>query len=300
MIGNPTNSRTQYTLTWDAYNKTNSTWNSVTGGVPGLTQAETIEDPTSDTVGLEKFYAYTGKNTGAGSSVMTNLASGNAVWSYNAFSNPGRSLGTFARFAYNSLDTSDTVMGPGWSAQASAPIRLGAALDFHPNPNATEVTLTDGDGTSSVFTKQADGTFKAPAGVHYLLAMKGGVDCTPDKDDTSDAWSMTSPDGTRFFYDCEGYVTSIVDKNGNTETFTYSIRKSNMVNRKPWQHPHRGGLLPGAGRAGGGEAVQAAAPSLGPVVEGRDRQVRRERPGAPGTAAAARRCNRPACDALAR
>ena len=137
-----------------------------------------------DTIGLEKFYTYAGKNTGAGSSVMTNLASGNNVFSYNAFSNPGRGLGSFTRFAYNSLDTSDTVMGPGWSAQASAPVRLGAALDFHPNPNPTTVTLVDGDGTSSVFTKQADGTWKAPAGVHYLLAMKGGVDCTPDKDDT--------------------------------------------------------------------------------------------------------------------
>jgi RHS repeat-associated protein len=225
--GNPTNARTQYTLTWDAYNKTNSTWNSATGGVAGLAQNITVEDPTSDTIGLEKFYTYAGKNTGAGSSVMTNLASGNNVFSYNAFSNPGRGLGTFTRFAYNSLDTSDTVMGPGWSAQASAPVRLGAALDFHPNPNPTTVTLVDGDGTSSVFTKQADGTWKAPAGVHYLLAMKGGVDCTPDKDDTADAWSMTGPDGTRFFYDCDGYVTSIVDKNGNTETFTYAERKSN-------------------------------------------------------------------------
>jgi len=33
-------------------------------------------------------------------------------------------------------------------------------------------------------------------------------------------------------------------------------------------------LLPGAGRAGGCEAVQAAAPGPGQVVEGRDRQVR--------------------------
>ncbi|MGW0998335.1 golvesin C-terminal-like domain-containing protein [Streptomyces sp. NPDC002523] len=234
--GNPTNKRTAYTLTWDAYNKTNSTWNSATGGVAGLAQAETIEDPTSDTIGLEKFYSYAGKNTGAGSTVMDNLASGNAVWSYNAFTNPGRGLGTFGRFAYNSLDTSDTVMGPGWSAQASAPIRLGAALDFHPNPNPTEVTLTDGDGTASVFTKQADGTFKAPAGVHYLLAMKGGVSCTPDKDDTPDAWSMTKPDGTRFFYDCEGYPSSVVDKNGNTETFTYAVRKSNNAPRKFLQY----------------------------------------------------------------
>ncbi|MEV0633920.1 DNRLRE domain-containing protein [Streptomyces sp. NPDC050619] len=225
--GNPTNSRTQYSLTWDAYNKSNSTWNSATGGVAGLAQNIAVEDPTSDTLGLEKFYSYTGKNTGAGSTVMNNLASGNTVWSYNAFTNPGRGLTTFARFSYNSLDTSDTVSGAGWSAQLAGPIRLGAPLDFHPNPNPTEIRLPDGDGTTHVFTQQADGSWKAPAGVHYQLTMKAGLDCTPDKDPVPDAWSLLRPDGTRFLFGCDGYLTSAVDKNGNTQTYTYEERRSN-------------------------------------------------------------------------
>jgi RHS repeat-associated protein len=219
--------RTNYTLAWDLYNKTAATWLSNTDAIPALTQSVAVEDPTSDALGLEKFYSYAGKNTGAGSTVMDNLASGNAVWSYNAFSNPGRGLGTFTRFAYNSLDTSDTVLGAGWSAQASGPLRLGAALDFHPNPNPTTVTLPDGDGTSHIFTKQSDGTWKAPAGVHYLLEQNTVDDCTPDKDNATDAWSMTRPDRTRLLFDCDGYLTSITDKNGNTETFTYESRKSN-------------------------------------------------------------------------
>ncbi|WRZ96662.1 hypothetical protein OHA79_01020 [Streptomyces sp. NBC_00841] len=80
-----------------------------------------MEDPTSNQLGLEKFYSYAGKNTGAGSTVMNNTAAGNSVWQYNAFNNPGRGVGTFARFAYNSLDTSDTVLGHGWSAQLAGP-----------------------------------------------------------------------------------------------------------------------------------------------------------------------------------
>ncbi|MFE6281679.1 DNRLRE domain-containing protein [Streptomyces sp. NPDC057877] len=222
------NKRTDYVLTWDLFDKTTGSWLSAgTGGIPGLKQNIAVEDPTSNTLGLEKFYAYTGKNTGAGSTVMNNLSAGNSVWSYNAFTNPGRGLSTFARFAYNSLDTSDTVTGAGWSAQLAGPIRLGAPLDFHPNPNPTEVRLPDGDGTTHVFRKQDDGTWKAPAGVHYRLSMKAGLDCTPDKDPVPDAWTLLRPDGTRFFFGCDGYLTSVVDRNGNTQTYTYEERKSN-------------------------------------------------------------------------
>ncbi|MFI9771096.1 DNRLRE domain-containing protein [Streptomyces sp. NPDC052415] len=222
------NRRTEYALGWDVRKVSDGSWLSAgTGGIPALKQNVAVEDATSNSLGLEKFYAYTGKNTGAGSTVMNNLASGNSVWSYNAFTNPGRGLTTFARFSYNSLDTSDTVSGAGWSAQLSGPIRLGAALDFHPNPHPTEVRLPDGDGTTHVFRKQADGTWKAPAGVHYRLTMKAGLDCTPAKDPVPDAWTLLRPDGTRFLFGCDGYLTSVVDKNGNTQTYTYEERKSN-------------------------------------------------------------------------
>ncbi|WP_228473205.1 golvesin C-terminal-like domain-containing protein [Streptomyces cyaneochromogenes] len=224
------NKRTEYVLGWDVKKVSDGSWLSAgTGGIPALKQNVAVEDPTSDRLGLEKFYSYTGKNTGAGSTVMNNLASGNSVWSYNAFANPGRGLNTFARFAYNSLDTSDTVSGAGWSAQLAGPIRLGSSLDFHPNPNAnaTEIRLPDGDGTTHVFRKQADSTWKAPAGVHYKVTMKAGLDCTPTKDPIPDAWTMLRPDGTRFLFGCDGYLTSIVDRNGNTQTYTYEERRSN-------------------------------------------------------------------------
>ncbi|MEV0777336.1 DNRLRE domain-containing protein [Streptomyces sp. NPDC050433] len=221
--------RTEYVLGWDVRKISDGTWLSAgTGGIPSLKQNVAVEDPTSNSLGLEKFYSYAGKNTGAGSTVMNNLSSGNSVWSYNAFTNPGRGLNTFARFAYNSQDTSDTVAGHGWSMQAAGPIRLGAPLDFHPTPNPTEVRLPDGDGTTHVFRWDAtNSVWKAPAGVHYKLAAKAGLDCKPSKDPVPDAWTMTRPDGTRFLFGCDGYMTSAIDKNGNTQTFTYEERKSN-------------------------------------------------------------------------
>uniref|UniRef100_A0AAU1UNF1 DNRLRE domain-containing protein n=1 Tax=Streptomyces sp. NBC_00119 TaxID=2975659 RepID=A0AAU1UNF1_9ACTN len=221
------NKRTDYVLGWDIKKVSDGSWLSAgTGGIPSLKQNVAVEDPTSNSLGLEKFYSYTGKNTGSGSTVMNNLASGNAVWSYNAFNNPGRGLNTFARFSYNSLDTSDTVLGAGWSGQTAGPVRLGAPLDFHPNPNPTEIRLPDGDGTTHVFAKQGDGTWKAPAGVHYKVTMKSGLDCTPNKDPIPDAWTLTRPDGTRFLFGCDGYLTSVVDRNGNTQTYTYEEHKA--------------------------------------------------------------------------
>ncbi len=38
---------------------------------------------------------------------------------------------------------------------------------------------------------------------------------------------MTRPDRTQFFFDCDGYLSSIEDNNGNVMTFTYEERRSN-------------------------------------------------------------------------
>ncbi|WP_433363628.1 DNRLRE domain-containing protein [Actinoplanes sp. CA-142083] len=215
------NKKTDYTISWELQNKTTGQ------ALAPLAQTVAVVEPTSDQLGLEQFYAYAGKNTGAGGTLMNNLAAGNTVWSYNAFSNPGRGLSSFVRLAYNSLDTSDTVSGYGWSLQASSMMRLGSPLDFHPNPHPTKITMIDGDGTSHWWTLDtASGQWVSPKGVHLYLQQKAGVQCKPNTQEPQ-AWSLTRPDRTQFFYDCDGYLTSVVDKNGNTMTFTYEERKSN-------------------------------------------------------------------------
>ncbi|MFD6679900.1 golvesin C-terminal-like domain-containing protein [Micromonospora parva] len=222
------NKRTDYVLQWDLRNKL--TTKKLSETVPAITplpQNVAVEEPTSDQLGLEKFYSYAGKNTGAGGTLMNNLYAGNTVWSYDALSNPSRGLSTFVRMSYNSLDTSDTVAGYGWSLQASSLMRLGSPLDFHPNPNPTKITMTDGDGTSHWFTwDSATSTWKSPKGVHLYLEKVTTSDCKPNTQEPR-AWRLTKPDRTQFYYDCEGFLTSTVDKNGNTMTFTYEERKSN-------------------------------------------------------------------------
>ncbi|MEV4465897.1 DNRLRE domain-containing protein [Micromonospora echinofusca] len=221
------NKRTDYVLDWELRNKVTGKKLSETTAIKALPQNIAVEEPTSDQLGLEKFYSYAGKNTGAGGTLMNNLYAGNTVWSYDAFSNPSRGLSTFVRLAYNSLDTSDTVAGYGWSLQASSMMRLGTPLDFHPNPNPTKVTLTDGDGTSHRFTWNATASeWTAPKGVHLHLQKHSSVVCKPNTQEPK-AWLLTKPDRTQFFYDCEGFLSSVVDNNGNEMRFVYEERRSN-------------------------------------------------------------------------
>jgi RHS repeat-associated protein len=195
--------------------------------VPALPQGASVTQPTSNLLGLEKFYQYTGVNTGSGSALLNNADAGNVVWSYNAFSNPSPGFATFVRLAYNSMDTSNSSMGFGWSLQASTLMRLGTPLDFHPNPNPTTVTLTDGDGTGHLFTlNSSTGQWQSPPGVHEYLQQVGT--CDPSgKTQNARAWLLTKPDRTQFFFDCQGYQSAVIDRNGNEADFTYSQRNSN-------------------------------------------------------------------------
>jgi RHS repeat-associated protein len=227
------NKREQQVVSWDLRNRTNGTWLSATGGPPALPQNVSVEDPTSDELGLEKFYSYSGTSTGAGSNVLVNHHAGNTVFSYDAFSHPGRGLSTFVRLTYNSLDTTATASGYGWSLAASGLVRLGSHLRLHPpgQDYPTQVTLPDGDGTSHVFllnnnsSDPAQWFYEHPHGVHLYLQRNGGSD-------TSRRWKMTRPDRTEFVFDDEGWLTAVRDRNGNEQRFTYTQRKSNNQPRK--------------------------------------------------------------------
>lgn len=223
------NKREGFVINWDLLDTATGRWLSESDGIPPLAQPVTVEDPTSSKLGLEKFYQYAGKNTGAGTTALANLYDGNVVWGYNAFSNPSRGLATFVRFTYNSKDTSASSIGHGWSLTTSTLHRMGSPLVFHPpgQEYPSEVTLIDGDGTSHVFTLDkrgssdpADWEYERPAGVHLYLQKNadGG---------SSRAWVMTRPDRTQFFFDEDGYQTAIVERNGNTLEFTYEERRSN-------------------------------------------------------------------------
>ncbi|UUU21075.1 golvesin C-terminal-like domain-containing protein [Streptomyces sp. DSM 40750] len=223
VLVDPLDKRLTFGLEWDLREKATGDWLSETDGVPPSKHEVTAEYPTSDQLGLEDFHSYAGKNTGAGSALMSNLHAGNAVWSYNSFSNPSLGFSTFLRLAYNSQDASSTPAGLGWSLQASSPVRLGTPLDFHPSALLPkQITLTDGDGTSHVFGKNKKGEWDSPAGVHFRVRQLE-KDCLLHPHQR-EAWEFLRPDRTRFLFDCQGYPSAQVAKNGNRMEFTYEER----------------------------------------------------------------------------
>lgn len=217
--------RTGYILAWDLRSR-DGDWLSETADIGPLTRRVVVAEPTSNQLGLEDFYQYSGTSAGSGSSVLVNQYSGNAVFGYNAFSNPNRGLAAFVRLTYNSQDSSAAPLGYGWSLQASSITRVGTPLRFgglvgdvlgHPST----VTLTDGDGTSHVFRLNRHGShdprewsYDSPAGVDLYLQHL-------DSDNDARAWVFTRPDRTQFFFNEDGYQTAVVDGNGNTLRFVY-------------------------------------------------------------------------------
>jgi hypothetical protein len=73
-----------YTLAWDTYDSATNNWQSSSHLLPQLPQQVGVEDPTSNLLGLEDSYAYTGTATGAGSGFDVNNYAGNVVWSSTA------------------------------------------------------------------------------------------------------------------------------------------------------------------------------------------------------------------------
>ncbi|RZT07498.1 YD repeat-containing protein, partial [Kribbella sp. VKM Ac-2569] len=179
-----------------------------------------VEDPTSNQLGLEKFLSYTGEETGGGSQFLTNLYSGNAVWSYDALSNPSIGPSAFVRLAYNSMDGTDPGAGFGFSVQPATLTRLGSRLSV-PSGGSTNnlMTFVDGDGTTHTYKLATETanllTYTRPAGV--------GLDLTRDLTaDAAHQWVFSRPDGTRFYFNQDtGLQTSVVDRNGNTMSFSY-------------------------------------------------------------------------------
>jgi YD repeat-containing protein len=137
------------------------------------------------------------------------------------------------RLTYNSNDLTSTAAGHGWSVQASTLTRLGRiALDFSQDKTGgypRAVTMIDGDGTAHVYSfnssdpNPANWHYERPAGVAMDLRLDTSAGTPLDR-----AWSLTRPDGTRFFFEetdkAGGIQRYIVDRNGNQTEFRYNTQ----------------------------------------------------------------------------
>ena len=213
--------RAQYQLRFDLQEKSTSAYFTAKGNKP-LEHPVLINKALKATaLGLERYYHYTGEAVGAGMGHIVNVANGNSILRWTPFMSPGRGLATVMDITYNSLENkSDSPIGNNFSLSISSLTRFGLPLDIHPN-NADTIAgrsnkwieFTDGDGTTHRFTQNAGGGWDEPPGVHLFLRQYSTTDLTKK-------WALTRPDRTTYFYDSEGYPTSVEDRNGNKIVFT--------------------------------------------------------------------------------
>lgn len=120
-----------------------------------------------------------------------------------------------------------------WDPQApSGLLGKGWRLSFEANllPSSSTVILNDADSTELVFTRLADGSFTAPDGAAYTLAVgKDGSYSLTGEDGTvrtfTPAGRLTgilnaAGQGLRLAYNASGYITSVTDAEGRTAAFT--------------------------------------------------------------------------------
>ena len=214
----------EYRLRIDLYDVPTSTWFAAKGNPP-VDHPVLVAKALEDRLGLERFWQYDAEDAGAGMNTLANVANGNMLLRWSPFFAAGRGLATMVDLTYNSLeDHSRSPAGHNFSLSLSGLTRLGEPLDIHPNKadqisgkSNKWVELVDGDGTLHRFTgaTQADGSTRwtEPPGVNLYLRSTGSAD-------PARAWALTRPDKVTFYYNPDGFPTAIVDRNGNTMTFT--------------------------------------------------------------------------------
>ncbi|MDQ1743407.1 MAG: hypothetical protein QOE23_1746, partial [Pseudonocardiales bacterium] len=213
-----------YTLKTDLKDTATGTTYSAKGNKP-VTNDVQVAKSLEDTLGLERWHEYRGTDLGAGVQNLVDIANGNNLWRWTPSDSPGRGLSTVVDLTYNSLEKSGpSPVGPGVSLSISSLTRFGLPIDIHPNKADTiggnakrYVVITDGDGTTHRFdgVANADGSYhyEAPPGVHLYLRPTGSTD-------PARAWAFSRPDRVTFYYDADGYPTSVEDANGNRITYT--------------------------------------------------------------------------------
>ncbi len=99
-------------------------------------------------------------------------------------------------------------------ASTMGPFGLGTMDVYHQKlafPSGGNVTWTAADGASYTFVTMGGSAYSPPPGVHDNLIKN-----------TNGTYTIWAPDGSRLNFDSSGRLTSLVDRNGNHQTLTYT------------------------------------------------------------------------------
>ncbi|HZT93904.1 MAG TPA: DNRLRE domain-containing protein [Gaiellaceae bacterium] len=174
-------------------------------------------------VGLRDEYTYDSQQLNDRMGINVNVANGNLVLAANDLTldeGAGPAL-TLERF-YNSALMTDSaqhgIFGIGWS-MAPADIKLlFSNVNTGSGWDDSTVTFQDGDMSTYVFTKSSDGSYSSPASIDATLVKNG-----------DSSYTLTfHPSGLKYNFPAYNGIdvglSSIVDRNGNTDTFNHNAQ----------------------------------------------------------------------------
>lgn len=147
---------------------------------------------------------YNGVKTVAGVTASPiNTSNGNLFYSVEDALIPGRALFLQLVRTYNSLDFGSGPFGQGWS--------FNYGMSVEPGPQAGSLVVRWGDGGTRAFIPNGDGSFRGPPGTFTRMSTEVGG-----------GYTLTQKQGTRYLFNANGRLSSIVDKNGNTVQLAYN------------------------------------------------------------------------------
>ncbi|WP_044640136.1 DNRLRE domain-containing protein [Risungbinella massiliensis] len=216
-------------LRWDL-NQSGTWLSKSTDPVPTLNQYIRVESSGSRDLGIDGHNTTIDSDTGTGSASSVNLFRGNATFTYDVFDNPSHGFKTAVDITYNSLDTTDSSLGIGWSLNASSLMRIGSPSQNTAKVNSSdqivsgEVFLIDDDGTTHKFVYDSiKKQFVDGPGTNMHLEYISGTD-------EYRKWVITDPERTQYVFDKKGYIREVKDNNGN---FLKYIYEEKTINNQP-------------------------------------------------------------------
>ena len=125
------------------------------------------------------------------------MPNGNFTWNYTDIAVYGAQPLEFSR-NYNALDKSDSEVGYGWRHTYSVSFEVTKYF----------ATAKFADGFKYIFNRHGDGSFIPPEGVSATVEAFGS------------GYKLTEQNGTKYYFDANGYLLAIEDVGGNRTSIT--------------------------------------------------------------------------------
>jgi RHS repeat-associated protein len=135
-------------------------------------------------------------------SVSVNVANGDTVVSHTDLDIPGRGPDLSLTRTYHALGYLNGLFGQGWTSELDEQLTI---------PGDGSVMYREADGGIHVFLPNGSGGYLTSPGLFVTLVQNG-----------DGTYTLTSADQTKTNFSSSGLLTSVVDRNGNTLTVSYT------------------------------------------------------------------------------